>query len=126
MSVPGGPGPSPDPLSPPPTPPAPDHNPWIRLLGPQLVVHDGHGYSSWDRPVPTPTVVHGRTVVGIYFSADWCPPCVKFTPLLTALHAARRAHCTLPTRTIPSFEIVFVSRCKDLGGELLAGGFASG
>ena len=113
MSEPGGPGPSPDP-NPPPTPLASDHNPWIRLLGPQLVVHDGHGYSSWDRQAPTSTVVHGRTVVGIYFSADWCPPCVQFTPLLTALHAARRAHCTLTSRTIPSFEVVLVSRCKDV------------
>ena len=59
------------------------------------------------------TVVCGRTVVGLYFSADWCQPCKLFTPLLKKLHASTRAHCTDANRNIPPFEIVLVSRCKE-------------
>lgn len=44
-------------------------------------------------------------VIGIYFSAHWCPPCRKFTPMLAeqykALQAAGKA-----------FEIIFVSSDK--------------
>ena len=61
----------------------------------------------------TDTVVCGRTVVGLYFSADWCQPCKLFTPLLKKLHASTRAHCTDANRNIPPFEIVLVSRCKE-------------
>ncbi len=82
-------------------------------LGPQLVAHDGHGYSSWDRFVPTLKVVHGQTVVGIYFSADWCTPCVQFTPLLMSLHASCRAHGTAASKSIPPFEVILVLRCHD-------------
>ena len=82
-------------------------------LGPKLVVHDGHGYSRWDKLVPTRNVVRGRTVVGIYFSADWCNPCVQFTPLLMNLHASLRAKNTAATTSIPPFEVILISRCRD-------------
>ncbi len=82
-------------------------------LGPKLVVHDGHGYSHWDKLVPMRKVVRGRTVVGIYFSADWCTPCVQFTPLLMNLHASHRAKNTATTTSIPPFEVILISRCRD-------------
>ncbi len=82
-------------------------------LGPQLVAHNGHGYSSWDSLVPTLKVVRGRMVVGIYFSADWCTPCVQFTPLLMSLHASRRAHGMAAAKSIPPFEVILVLRCHD-------------
>ncbi len=82
-------------------------------LGLQLVAHDGHGYSSWDSLVPTLKAVRGWTVVGIYFSANWCTPCVQFTPLLTSLHASRRAHDMAAAKSIPPFEVISVSRCND-------------
>ena len=41
-------------------------------------------------------------VIGLYFSAHWCPPCQQFTPLLAKLHGE------LKNRSAP-FEVVFVS-----------------
>lgn len=38
-------------------------------------------------------------VVGVYFSAQWCGPCRRFTPELVKYHEANRDH----------FEVVFVS-----------------
>ena len=86
---------------------------WITELGDILTIHDSHGYSRWEKLVTTNTVVRGRTVVGLYFSADWCQPCKLCTPLLKKMHASTRAHCTDANRNIPPFEIVLVSRCKE-------------
>jgi hypothetical protein len=80
-------------------------------LGPQLIAHNGHGYSSWDSLEPTLKVVRGRTVVGIYFSADWCTQCVQFTPLLMSLHASHRAHGTAAAKSIPPFKVILVLQC---------------
>jgi nucleoredoxin len=46
-------------------------------------------------------VLHGK-VIGIYFSAHWCPPCRKFTPELVEFHNKM-------TEQGKPFEIVFVS-----------------
>jgi len=43
--------------------------------------------------------------VGVYFSADWCPSCVEFTPLLLKYYNARR-------NDHPPLQIVLVSRCQ--------------
>ena len=83
------------------------------MLGPQLSVHDAHGYSTWDTLNLTASMLKGRTVVGLYFSADWCPPCQAFNPLLKQLHSSKRANCNGITRTLPPFEVVLVSRCRD-------------
>jgi nucleoredoxin len=61
----------------------------------------------------TKKVVRGQTVIVLYFSAEWCPPCQHFTPLLTKLHANKQAHCTPMNRNIPPFEVVLVSRCHE-------------
>jgi nucleoredoxin len=44
-------------------------------------------------------------LIGLYFSAHWCPPCRKFTPELVAFYNKNAA-------THPEFEIVFVSSDK--------------
>merc|ERR1711939_636610 len=48
----------------------------------------------------------GKQVVGIYFSAHWCPPCRGFTPKLVEAYKKITADGK-------SFEIVFVSSDKD-------------
>ena len=63
------------------------------LLGPTLV--DAQG-KSWD------TAQLGARKIGLYFSAEWCPPCRTFTPHLAKTYAALR-------REGKPFEIVFVS-----------------
>ncbi len=100
----------------------------MQQLGPTLAVHDAHGYSTWDRVAPTgavlfhppsksslltKSVLKGRTVIGLYFSADWCTPCQVFNPLLKNLYSCKRAPCTDTNRNIPPFEVVLVSRCRD-------------
>ncbi|EGB12089.1 hypothetical protein AURANDRAFT_16440, partial [Aureococcus anophagefferens] len=51
-------------------------------------------------------VLGGKAVVGLYFSAHWCPPCRGFTPKLAALYEALVA-------AGESFEVVFVSSDRD-------------
>lgn len=46
-----------------------------------------------------------KKVVGLYFSANWCPPCREFTPILKDFYDELRAN-DLP------FEIVFISSDK--------------
>uniref|UniRef100_A0A0K8RA69 Putative 16 kDa thioredoxion n=1 Tax=Ixodes ricinus TaxID=34613 RepID=A0A0K8RA69_IXORI len=52
--------------------------------------------------VPAEQVLSGKKVVGLYFSAHWCPPCRMFTPILAeAYEEAQEGD--------EPFEIVFVS-----------------
>ncbi|CAL2031881.1 hypothetical protein CAEBREN_05304 [Caenorhabditis brenneri] len=47
-------------------------------------------------------------VVGLYFSASWCPPCRAFTPkLVRFFNEIKKNH--------PEFEVVFVSRDREDG-----------
>ncbi len=100
----------------------------MQQLGPNLSVHNAHGYSTWDSVAPTgsvlfrppsqsslltDSVLKGRTVIGLYFSTDWCTPCKVFNPLLTKLYACKHAHCTKTNRNIPAFEVVLVSGCRE-------------
>jgi len=67
------------------------------LLGPTLKTKEG------DKP--TDTVLAGKTAVGLYFSAHWCPPCRGFTPQLAKAYTdAYKAK---------GMEIVFVSSDRD-------------
>jgi nucleoredoxin len=62
------------------------------------------------RPHSTSNVLNGKKVVGLYFSADWCGPCRKFTPELFSFYQKinkRRGKKN-------EFEIVWVSRCRDV------------
>jgi thiol-disulfide isomerase/thioredoxin len=45
-------------------------------------------------------------VIGLYFSAKWCPPCHKFTPLLANSYRAVRASQGVHAK---HFEVVYVS-----------------
>ena len=68
------------------------------LFGPELVSKGG-------KTVKTADALAGK-VVGIYFSAHWCPPCRGFTPRLAQYYETYKAKGL-------DFEIVFVSSDRD-------------
>lgn len=51
--------------------------------------------------VPVADALRGLDYVLVYFSAQWCPPCHGFTPLLRAFYEAHH--------TTKNFTVVFVS-----------------
>jgi len=65
----------------------------------------GDNLQTKDGSKPTEEVLGGKTAVGIYFSAHWCPPCRGFTPKLAEMY----------TKTFKGkgMEIVFVSSDRD-------------
>jgi nucleoredoxin len=67
-----------------------DGEPWPALFSDGLVDADGERVSLDD--------LNGK-LVGVYFSAHWCPPCKAFTPRLVAFRDENTA----------DFEVVFVS-----------------
>lgn len=81
--------------------------PFIDLLGLQLyemvAINDTHRELSGP---PTNEALAGADVVGLYFSADWCGPCRKFTPELVQFHERM-------LKKRKKFKIVFVSGCRD-------------
>lgn len=69
------------------------------LLGPTLLK------SVKGSPVPTAKDAlksNKSGMIALYFSASWCPPCQRFTPILSDFYnAAKEADC--------GFDIVYVS-----------------
>jgi nucleoredoxin len=66
------------------------------LLG--SVVLDGQ-----KKQVPVATLDASGKVIGLYFSAHWCPPCRGFTPKLAEFYAKMKDR----------LEVVFISSDKD-------------
>jgi hypothetical protein len=66
------------------------------LFGAKLRVHDTNSYKDFDQAVPTHDVLQPKkgSVFGVYFSADWCQPCIQFTPVLVAF--AKHSQRTSP------------------------------
>ena len=60
------------------------------LVGPELINADGEKVAT--------SSLAGK-VIGLYFSAEWCPPCRAFTPELVKLRDSKD----------DKFEVVFVS-----------------
>ena len=82
------------PVTPPASQPAassqPAQGPWAAMFSEGLTDAQGKAVSL--------DQLHGK-VVGVYFSAHWCPPCRAFTPLLVKYRDAHQG----------DFEVVFVS-----------------
>ena len=71
---------------------------FVGLLGATLVAPNGS-------EVQTRAALANKSVVGLYFSAHWCPPCRMFTPMLSEkFRTAYRGK---------GMEIVFVSSDRD-------------
>jgi nucleoredoxin len=80
---------------------------WVDMLGPMLSSMEHFGYSDMAILGPTATALHRQSVIGLYFSADWCQPCLVFTLVLEKLYAAQRA------RGANQLEVVLVSQCRE-------------
>ena len=70
------------------------------LFGKELLAPNGKGR------VGMSEALSGVEVVGIYFSAHWCPPCRGFTPLFSERYLELKA-------AGKSLEVVFVSSDSD-------------
>jgi len=75
-------------------------NPIEDLLGAQVL--DGK-----KQPVAVASISGKGKVIGLYFSAHWCPPCRGFTPALAECYLKLKA--SHPN----GFEVVFVSSDRD-------------
>jgi len=80
----------------------PEGFPWIpqpirQVLGGDFVDNMGNGHAS--------DAVDNK-IIGLYFSAHWCPPCKQFTPLLAKTYEKLKAQGK-------DFEIIYISSDKD-------------
>ncbi|RUS77603.1 hypothetical protein EGW08_014642 [Elysia chlorotica] len=73
----------------------------VDLLGAKVAGKDGE--------VDVAAISAENDVVGIYFSAHWCPPCRNFTPVLGEYYTKLRG-------AGKKFQVVFVSSDRDEGG----------
>jgi len=79
----------------------------LRLRGGSVAMVEmlGDKLQSGTSTLDTVGVLEGKTHVGIYFSAHWCPPCRGFTPKLAEWYKDNAAKL--------SMEIVFASSDRD-------------
>lgn len=78
----------------------------VTQLGPRLLEHvDNDTGAAGVAECATAEKLADADVVGVYFSAHWCPPCRQFTPMLAQLYTMLRA-------AGKKFEVVFVSADK--------------
>ena len=74
----------------------------VDLLGPNIVQKDGTA-------VETCSLVGEGKVIGLYFSAHWCPPCLGFTPKLVDFYQGFKQR----TDNANKLEIVYISSDKN-------------
>ena len=79
-------------------------SPLVDLLGKSLLKGD-------DEEVETSHLEREGQIVGLYFSAQWCPPCVEFTPKLIEFY-----NLMLKKTPEKELQIVFISSDKEENG----------
>ncbi|XP_036973327.1 nucleoredoxin-like protein 2 isoform X1 [Acanthopagrus latus] len=79
-----------------------------RLIAAMVEVFTGRTLLNKDGDFVDPEEALRNKVVGIYFSAGWCPPCRDFTPILCDFYTELVDEGEPPAQ----FEIVFVSSDK--------------
>lgn len=75
------------------------------LIGPTLL--NGKG-----EEVPSSDALKGKKYVMLYFSAHWCPPCRKFTPVLAEAYNAHKKYLSGDNNDdadAGEIEVIFVS-----------------
>lgn len=94
------PSPPDEPMVPPQAPQPANMGAWPDgMLGQQLLTKSG--------TQPTAQALGNAQVVLLYFSAHWCPPCQRFTPMLTQAYAAANMGGQ------PQVQVVFASSDRD-------------
>lgn len=78
------------------------------LLGDTLIRSSGE-------KVQTKSLCGKEKIVGLYFAAEWCPPCKGFTPKLQEFYKNFKNGATRSSG-VGAFEIVYVSWDKDEAG----------
>jgi len=81
---------------------------FITLLGPQLLTKSS---SSSNVLLNTDDALCNSRLIGLYFSAHWCGPCRRFTPMLAEVYT----HLKEEVAPSHGLEIVFVSSDRDQG-----------
>jgi hypothetical protein len=77
------------------------------MLGPTLVRMEHYGYSDCGVKGPTATALNRHSVIGLYFSANWCPPCSALTSVLEKLYTVQKV------RGAKQLDVVLVSQCRE-------------
>ena len=85
--------------------------PLVDIFGQQLLsLEMMNDTSAALRPSLTSDALRCKKVIGLYFSADWCGPCRKFTPELVSFYKKMNQRRGKKNE----FEIVWISRCRDV------------
>ncbi|CAF1301837.1 unnamed protein product [Adineta ricciae] len=74
-------------------------------MGGVAKLFDGHILNKSNEEVNLDSKDFKRKIIGLYFSAHWCPPCQNFTPKLAAFYQAYARE--------KNFEIIFLSSDYD-------------
>ncbi|MGE9291678.1 MAG: thioredoxin-like domain-containing protein [Puniceicoccales bacterium] len=59
-----------------------------------------------DELVPASDALEGKSIVAVYYSAHWCPPCRQFTPGLSEWYDEASSE-------YPNFQMIFMSSDRD-------------